>query len=71
MNRIVSAVLLAVGIVLLVMGFSAADSVGSSFSRIFRGTPTDRATWLILGGVAATVASVVSFALTGRGRPTA
>lgn len=51
MNNIFGFALLAVGVVLLVMGFSAADSVGSQFSRFFTGHPTDKAVWLILGGV--------------------
>jgi hypothetical protein len=50
MNKVLGLALLAVGVVLLVMGFSAADSIGSQFSRFFTGHPTDKSIWLILGG---------------------
>jgi hypothetical protein len=50
MNRILSLVLLFLGIVLVVYGFQAADSIGSSFSRLFTGAPTDRTIWLLLCG---------------------
>ncbi|HZN59905.1 MAG TPA: DUF3185 family protein [Planctomycetota bacterium] len=47
--------LLAVGVVLLIFGLSASDSLGSSFSRFFTGDPTDKAIWLLLGATAALV----------------
>ena len=70
MKSMFGAALLAVGIILLVLGFSAADSVGSQVSETFRGTPSDRATWLIVGGAAATLAGIVGLFL-GRHRPAA
>lgn len=51
MNMVLSLALLAIGIVLLVFGVSAADSIGSEFSKFFTGNPTDKSVWLILGGV--------------------
>jgi hypothetical protein len=50
MNRIASLVLLITGIVLVVYGLSALDSIGSSFSRFFTGAPTDKTMWLLIGG---------------------
>ncbi len=47
--------LAAIGIVLLIIGISASDSVASDVSRFFTGEPTDRAIWFTLGGVAALV----------------
>ncbi len=41
------------GILLLVLGVFASESISSSFSRMFTGEPTDRAIWLMLGGLAA------------------
>jgi hypothetical protein len=66
----IGAALLAVGIILLVLGFSATDSVGSQVSETFRGTPSDRATWLLVGGGAALLAGIAGLAL-GRRRPSA
>ncbi|MEO6874484.1 MAG: DUF3185 family protein [Opitutaceae bacterium] len=53
MNKPVSLALLIGGIVLIIYGISASDSVGSSFSRLFTGAPTDRTIWLLLGGIIA------------------
>ena len=55
MNKILGLAFLAVGVVLLVMGFAAADSLGSQFSRFFTGNPTDKSVWLILGGIVAVI----------------
>lgn len=55
-------VIIIAGIVLLVFGISAADSVSSSFSKLFTGAPSDKAIWLIIGGLAAIgVGAVVSW----------
>lgn len=53
MNRIASLALLVGGIVLIVYGVGASDSIGSSFSRLFTGSPTDKTIWLMIGGVVA------------------
>jgi len=50
MNGIVSILLIVGGIVLLVLGIQAADSLGSQFSRFFTGEPTDKAIWMLLIG---------------------
>ncbi len=55
MNRLFSIAILAVGVILIIYGVSASDSVGSSFSRFFTGSPTDKTIWLMVGGVVAVV----------------
>ena len=55
MNRLISLVLLIGGIVLISYGLAASDSIGSSFSRFFTGSPTDKTMWLLIGGIAASV----------------
>ena len=55
MNKPVFLVLLVVGVVLLVLGVIEADSISSSFSRLFTGEPTDKSIWLLIGGGVATV----------------
>lgn len=55
--------LLAGGIVLLVFGLNAMNSPSSEVSRFFTGAPTDRATWMLVGGallVAAGIGGIVS-----------
>jgi uncharacterized membrane protein YidH (DUF202 family) len=46
-------ILVLVGVVLLVLGIAASESVASSFSKFFTGEPTDRSIWLMLGGIVA------------------
>ena len=55
MNNIAGLAIFAAGIVLLIFGFNASQSLGSDISRAFTGNPTDRSLWLILGGVAAII----------------
>jgi hypothetical protein len=55
MNKLVSLALLVVGIILIVYGLNASDSIGSAFSRAFTGAPTDKAVWLLVGGAVAAI----------------
>jgi uncharacterized membrane protein len=55
MNRIVSIAILIIGVVLLVYGINAHDSIASSAKQAVTGTPTDKSMWLIIGGVAGIV----------------
>lgn len=54
MKSIVSIAFLVVGVVLLVAALGASESLGSSVSRLFSGTPTDKTLWLMAGGAVAT-----------------
>jgi hypothetical protein len=53
MNKIISVALLAGGIVLIVFGVNASHSIGSDFSRLFSGSPTDKSIWMLIGGIVA------------------
>ena len=53
MNKAISLVLLVGGIVLIIYGISASDSLSSYFSRFFTGSPTDKTMWLLIGGIVA------------------
>jgi hypothetical protein len=59
MNKLVSVALLAGGIVLIVFGAKATNSFSSDFSRFFTGSPTDKAIWMLIGGIVATVVGLV------------
>lgn len=65
-QRIVGLALLIIGFVLLVMGLRAMDSLGSQLAEFFTGSPTDRAVWLTIGGIAAIVAGALVTGLPGR-----
>jgi uncharacterized membrane protein YidH (DUF202 family) len=55
MNKAISLAVLAGGIVLLIFGIIEYQSTGSEISRFFTGSTTDRAMWLMVGGVILTV----------------
>ena len=59
MNKIISLTLLIGGVVLMIYGINATNSFGSDVSRFFTGSPTDKAVWMLLGGIAAVVAGLV------------
>ena len=58
MNRLLSIVVLCIGIVLVIYGLNALDSISSSFSRLFTGGPTEKSIWLLIGGVLLTVIGI-------------
>jgi hypothetical protein len=55
MNKAIGIALVVAGIVLIVFGINASDSVGSNFSRFFTGAPTNKAVWLLAGGIVSLV----------------
>ena len=59
MNKPLSFALLAGGILLIIFGVNASNSFGSDVSRFFTGSPTDKAVWMMVGGVVAAVAGLV------------
>ena len=64
MNKIFSLALLAGGLVLMIIGINATNSFSSDVSKFFTGSPTDKAIWMLIGGI---VATVVGLTLTVRG----
>ena len=58
MKRIIGIALLVGGIIALVYGFKAKDSVESRITETFTGAPSDNAKWLLIGGAVASVAGV-------------
>lgn len=64
MNKMFSIALLVGGVVLMIFGIQATDSFSSDVSRFFTGSPTDKAIWMLIGGI---VAAVAGLAMTLRG----
>ena len=58
MNKNISIALLVVGIILIALGLNAYHSASSDVSRFFTGAPTDKALWLLIGGL---IISIVGF----------
>jgi hypothetical protein len=55
MNKMISLALLVGGVILIIFGFQAMNSFSSDLSRFFTGSPTDKAVWMLIGGVVATI----------------
>ena len=55
MNKLVSLVLIVVGIFLMVFGVGATNSFSSDVSRFFTGSPTDKAIWMLIAGIIAAI----------------
>ncbi|HTH46314.1 MAG TPA: DUF3185 family protein [Candidatus Limnocylindria bacterium] len=58
MKNPVSLLLIVGGVVLMVFGIRAMNSFGSDVSRFFTGSPTDKAVWMLIGGVVAVMAGL-------------
>ena len=67
MNKSISAALLVVGILLMIWGVSASESFSSDVSRFFTGSPTNKAMWLLIGGIVAAVVGLVGLSRGGKG----
>ena len=64
MNKLVSLALLIGGVVVIIVGINATNSFSSDVSRFFTGSPTDKAIWMLMGGL---VAAIVGLTMTLRG----
>ncbi len=51
MNKPLSIAILLVGVILLIYGLSAGDSLASNVKETVTGTPTDKSMWLLICGI--------------------
>jgi len=59
MNRALGVALIVLGVALVIFGINASNSLGSDISRFFTGTPTNKAVWLLIGGIGSLVVGSV------------
>ena len=59
MNKTISLAILVGGIVLVIFGVNASNSLSSDISRFFTDAPTDKAIWLLVGGAVVTIAGLM------------
>jgi drug/metabolite transporter (DMT)-like permease len=59
MNKAIGLALLVVGVILICAGYNASQSFSSDVSRFFTGSATNKAMWMLVGGVAAAIAGAV------------
>jgi hypothetical protein len=57
-TKAIALALLAGGIALTIFGVNAMNSANSDISRFFTGAPTDRAVWMLVGGIVMLVAGL-------------
>ena len=55
MYKAIFLALLVGGVALVIFGISAAQSLASDISRFFTNSPTDKAIWMLVGGIVVTV----------------
>lgn len=60
MNKPIAFALLIVGVILLIFGLNAGDSIASEAKEAITGNPTDRSIWLIVLGVIGIVSGGIS-----------
>lgn len=61
MRKIISAILLVGGILLLYFGYQEYQSFGSEMDQMFGGAGSDKAIWMLVGGAAATIGGLLGF----------
>lgn len=69
MNKLLSLIILIVGIALIVSGIRASNSISSDFSNLFTGLPTDKAIWMMVGGIVLALAGISGVLLRGSRNP--
>jgi Ca2+/Na+ antiporter len=63
MNKAFSLALLVGGLVLMIIGINAMSSFSSDVSKFFTGSPTDKAVWMLIAGLAAAVIGLTTMTL--------
>jgi len=59
MNKAVALLFVCGGIFLLMLGYHEAHSVGSGFSHMLTGRPSDKSVWMLVAGGIATIAGLI------------
>jgi len=60
MTKAIAIALLVIGIIFIVLGINASQSISSDVSRFFTGSPTDKTVWLLVGGAVALAVGLVA-----------
>lgn len=65
-QRILGIILLVVGVILVIVGMNASDSVADQTSDFFTGRFTDATMWYLIGGGVSALAGVLLLVFGGR-----
>ena len=63
MNKPISVALLVAGVILTVIGINSTNSFSSDVSRFFTGSPTQKAVWMLMGGILMGIVGLVGLTL--------
>ena len=66
MEKAISLAVLAGGILLVIFGINASNSISSDVSRAFTDVPTDKAIWMLVGGVGVTIIGLMGLLRSSR-----
>ena len=66
MTKAISIALIAGGIVLLYFGGQSFHSLSNDVSRFFTGSPTNKAVWMLIGGIVMGIVGLAGLAVGGR-----
>jgi len=69
MQTFVGGLIVALGVLLVLHGLNASESIASEISRFFTGSPTEKSLWLMAGGVVAVVFGLVIASVRGKQQP--
>ena len=59
MDKMDSLILLVGGVVLIIIGINATNSLGSDIWWFFTGSPTNKAIWVLIGGIVASIIGLI------------
>ena len=59
MDKLDSLILLVGGVVLILIGINATNSLGSDIWWFFVSSPTNKAIWVIIGGIVASIIGLI------------
>jgi len=59
MNKLDSLILLVGGVLLMLIGVNATNSLGSDIWWFFSSSPTNKAVWVIIGGIVASIIGLI------------
>jgi len=63
MTKALFIALLVGGLILTIIGINASNSFSSDVARFFTGSPTDKAVWMLIGGVVMGVGGLAGLTL--------
>jgi protein-S-isoprenylcysteine O-methyltransferase Ste14 len=71
MPKAIGLAVVVVGIIVLICGIHASETIGSQAKEAVRGTPSDKSIWMIVSGAVVAILGLATLTRSGRTRPAA